>query len=325
MTRDTPPDKPMPRSPTLRRAAARLRRGSSARRQDEARTRRTVSSAVEELLGRYHARPLSYTQMKKTDLVTARIPLAADPMLGSALVRELTTPFSLSIGAFPWDAEPSGRGKKVGNWLHRHCVLGKRDIYARLHHRYVLLDDLDEETWRLVGRARALRSALQRAEVVKAGHLDEPALVATVHGQRHAVGCGPAVMGIRDFKEPYQRCARLTSLRRARERADAYDPGGLLPAQTVQQTGKVLAGARAALDSPMGDLEELARLALEVDDRYRAWKALKESPAAATTSSTWPWPTPSILIMRPHGESLRASPRRGCDARSLHRRHQFVP
>ncbi|WP_261717205.1 hypothetical protein [Streptomyces sp. FZ201] len=127
MTRDTPPEKPVPRSHTLRRAAARLRRGSSARRQDEARARRTVSSAVEELLGRYHARPLSYAQMKKSDVVTARIPIAADPMLGSALVRELTTPFSLSIGAFPWDAELFGRGKKVGNWLHRHYVLGKRD------------------------------------------------------------------------------------------------------------------------------------------------------------------------------------------------------
>lgn len=53
----------------------------------------------------------------------------------------------------------------------------------------------------------------------------------------------------------------------ARERADAYDTGGLLPAQTVQQTGKVLAKARAALDSPMGNLDELARHTLEVDDR----------------------------------------------------------
>jgi hypothetical protein len=44
----------------------------------------------------------------------------------------------------------------------------------------------------------------------------------------------------------------------------------------VQQTGKVLAEARAALDSLMGNLEELARHALEVDDRYRAWKALQE-------------------------------------------------
>lgn len=199
--------------------------------------------------------------MKKTDVVTARIPITADPMLGSVLVRELTTPFPLSIGAFPWDAEPSERGKKVGNWLHRHFVLGKRGVYARLHHRYVLFDDLDEETWRLVSRARALRSALQRAEVVKAGHLDEPALLATVNATLWDVA---------------QRCARLTSLRRARERANAFDTGGLLPAQTVQQTGKVLAEARAALDSPMDNLEELARHALEVDDHYRAWKALQE-------------------------------------------------
>ncbi|MFI1769521.1 hypothetical protein ACH41H_47040 [Streptomyces sp. NPDC020800] len=216
---------------------------------------------MEELLGRYHARPLPYAQMKKTDVVTARIPIAADPILGSVLVRELTTPLSLSVGAFPWDAEPSGRGKKVGNWLHRHYALGKRDVYARLHHRYVLFDDLDEETWRLVGRARALRSALQRAEVVKAGHLNEAALLATVSATLWDVA---------------QRCARLTSLRRARERAGAYDTGGLLPAQTMQQTGEVLAEARAALDSPMGNLEELARHVLEVDDHYRAWKALQE-------------------------------------------------
>jgi hypothetical protein len=141
--------------------------------------------------------------MKKTAAVSARIPIIADPTLGSALVPELTTPLSLSIGAFPWDAEPPGRGKRVGNWLHRHYVLGKRDVYARLHHRYVLFDDLDEETWRLVGRARALRSALQKAEVVKAGHLDESALLATVNATLWDVA---------------QRCARLTSLRRARTR-----------------------------------------------------------------------------------------------------------
>ncbi|MGV9934095.1 hypothetical protein ACWDY4_26520 [Streptomyces olivaceoviridis] len=199
--------------------------------------------------------------MKQTDVATARIPIAADPMLGDVLVRELTMPLSLSIRAFPWDAQPPERGKKVGNWLHRHYVLGKRDVYARLHHRYVLFDDLDEETWQLVGPTRSLRSALQRTEVVKAGHLDEPALLATVNAPLWDVA---------------QRCARLTSLRRARERAGTYDVAGLLPAQTVQQTGEVLAEARSALDSPMGDLEELARHVVDADDHYRAWKALQE-------------------------------------------------
>jgi hypothetical protein len=65
MTRDTPPEKPVPRSHTLRRATARLRRGSSARRQDDRRAPRTAGSAVEELLGRYHAQPLSYAQTQK--------------------------------------------------------------------------------------------------------------------------------------------------------------------------------------------------------------------------------------------------------------------
>ncbi|MFI7405974.1 hypothetical protein ACIBW9_36840 [Streptomyces sp. NPDC049541] len=225
MNRDTPRGKPVPRSHTLRRAVSRLRATASpARRRDDRRTRRTAASAVEELLGRYHARPLPYEQMKQTDVATARIPIAADPMLGDVLVRELTMPLSRSIGAFPWDAQPRERGKKVGNWLHRHYVLGKRDVYARLHHRYVLFDDLDEETWRLVGRTRSMRSALQRTEVVKAGLLDEPALLAAVNATLWDVA---------------QRCARLTSLRRARERAGAYDLGGLLPAQAVQQTGQV--------------------------------------------------------------------------------------
>ncbi|MGI3225014.1 hypothetical protein ACRJ4B_14920 [Streptomyces sp. GTA36] len=199
--------------------------------------------------------------MKRTEPVTARIPIAADPILGAVLVQELTVPLSRSIGAFPWDAEPPGRGRKVGNWFHRHVVLGKQDLYSRLHHRYVLFDDLDEETWRLVGRTRSLGSALQRAEVVKAGHLDELALLATANSTLWDVA---------------HRCARLTSLRRARERAGAYDVGGLLPAQTVQQTGDVLTEARAALDHPMRDLEDLALHVLEADDHYRAWKALQE-------------------------------------------------
>jgi hypothetical protein len=168
---------------------------------------------MEELLGRYHAHSLSYAQMKRTEAVTARIPIAADLILGSALVRELTTPLSLSIGAFPWDAEPSGRGKEVGNWLHRHYVVGKWDVYARLHHRYVLFDDLDEETWRLVGRTISLRSALQRAEVVKAGHLDEPAPLATANATLWDVAQG---------------CARLSSLRRARERAGRHAAHGVM-------------------------------------------------------------------------------------------------
>ncbi|WP_405969033.1 hypothetical protein OG496_00455 [Streptomyces sp. NBC_00988] len=199
--------------------------------------------------------------MKRTDTVTARIPIAADPMLGPGLVWELTAPLSLSTGAFPWDAEPAGRGKRVGNWLHRRFVLGRQGIYARLHHHYVIFDDLDHETWPLVGRATSLRAALQKAEVVKAGHLDEPALLATLNATLWDVA---------------QRCARLTSLRRARQRADAYDTGGLLPAQTVRQTSEVLAKARAALDSPMDNLEELAWHVLEADDHYRAWKALQE-------------------------------------------------
>ncbi|WP_409474625.1 hypothetical protein [Streptomyces sp. HC307] len=79
---------------------------------------------MEDLLDRHHAHPLSYAQMKRTQTVTARIPIAADPMLGSVLVREPTMPSSLSMGAFPWDAEPPARRKKVGNWLHRHYVPG---------------------------------------------------------------------------------------------------------------------------------------------------------------------------------------------------------
>ncbi|WP_405576180.1 hypothetical protein [Streptomyces sp. NBC_01092] len=200
--------------------------------------------------------------MKRTETVTARIPIAADPMLGAALVRELTQPFfSLSTGAFPWDAEPPGRGKKVGNWFHRHYILGQQDVYARLHRRYVLFDDLDEDTWQLVGTARALHAALRRVDVVKAGHLDEPALLATANATLWDVA---------------QRCARLTSLRRAREHAGSYDVGGVLPAQAIKQTSQVLANARAALDRPMDNLEELAGHVLEADDHYRAWRALQE-------------------------------------------------
>lgn len=89
----------------------------------------------------------------------------------------------------------------------------------------MLSDDLDEETWHLVGRARSLRSALQQAAVVKAGHLDELTLLATANATLWDVA---------------HRCARLTGLLRARERAGAYDVGGLLPAQTVQQTDDAL-------------------------------------------------------------------------------------
>jgi hypothetical protein len=204
---------------------------------------------------------LSYAQMKKTGTAAARVPPAADPILGPGLVWELTAPLSLSTGALPWDAEPAARGRRVGNWLHRRLVLGRQGIYARLHHHYVIFDDLDHETWPLVGRATSLRTALQRAEVVKAGHLDEPALLATLNATLWDVA---------------QRRARLTSLRRARKRADAYDTGDLLPAQTVRQTDEVLASARAALDSPMDNLENLAWHVLEADDHYRAWKALQE-------------------------------------------------
>nr|WP_163016906.1 hypothetical protein [Streptomyces chartreusis] len=200
--------------------------------------------------------------MKRTRAATERIPIVADPMLGAALVRELTQPFvSLSDGAFPWDAEPPGRGKRVGNGFHRHYILGQQDVYARLHHRYVLFDDLDEDTWQLVGTAKALHTALRGAEVVKAGHLDEPALLATVTATVWDVA---------------QRCARLTSLRRACEHADSYDAGGFLPAQAAKQANQVLADARAALDRPMANLEELSGHVLEADGHYRAWKALQE-------------------------------------------------
>ncbi|MFE6946689.1 hypothetical protein [Streptomyces chartreusis] len=200
--------------------------------------------------------------MKTTETVIARIPVAADPMLGAVLVRELTQPlFPPPTGAYPWDVEPPGRGKKVGNWFHRHYILGKRDVYARLHRRYVLFDDLDEDTWPLVGQTRGLRSALTRIAAVKASHLDERALLATANITLWDVA---------------QRCAQLTSLRRSLERAGAYDVGGLLPPQTAKQMRQVLAEARAALDRLVGNLEEFARHVLEVDDHYRAWKALQE-------------------------------------------------
>ncbi|MFF4402759.1 hypothetical protein [Streptomyces sp. NPDC001480] len=149
-----------------------------------------------------------------------------------------------------------------------------------------------------------------RADFAKAVHLDEPALLATVDATLWHVA---------------QRCARLASLRRARERAGAYGVRGLLPAQTVQQTGEVLAEARAALDTPMGHLEDLARHLLEADDHYRAWKALQEVGGRgedfvdlAVADAADPHHAAAWVVT-----SRRPVPPR--DTRRLHRRHPFIP
>ncbi|MFJ7098896.1 hypothetical protein ACIQWL_53945 [Streptomyces mirabilis] len=104
-----------------------------------------------------------------------------------------------------------------------------------------LFDDL------AVGRTISLRSALQGAEVVKAGHLDEPAPLATVNATLWDVA---------------QRCARLSSLRRARERAGRHAAHG------VMSRSCGFPGSRCAeAVTGMGGREEVARQVMgeEVD------------------------------------------------------------
>ncbi|MGW7715554.1 hypothetical protein ACWGKK_14725 [Streptomyces chartreusis] len=120
-----------------------------------------------------------------------------------------------------------------------------------------------------------------------------------------------------------QRCARLTSLRRACEHAGSYDAGGFLPAQAVKQANQVLADARATLDRPMDNLEELSGHVLEADGHYRAWKALQElagrsddfadlaAADAADAQSRW-------------GEPLHTGPRHRCSTRSIPCRNRFL-